>query len=73
MANMLDLPRELFLMVCSYLSTADLANLGSASPAHDLAVQQPLFAHIRIGSWPAFVKLVHAIIKGPAFSRLGIK
>ncbi|KAF2481932.1 hypothetical protein BDY17DRAFT_174168 [Neohortaea acidophila] len=70
MAIFLDLPRELYLMVCSLLTTADLIHLASTSRDHYRAVQQPLYSHVRISSYPALVNLVDALSTPPIISHV---
>ena len=73
MASILDLPRELYLMVCSYLTPTQLTQLAGVSRDHCLAVQQPLFAQIRLTSYAALVRLVSALTKVPIVSRISKK
>ncbi|KAF2166322.1 hypothetical protein M409DRAFT_23513 [Zasmidium cellare ATCC 36951] len=44
----MDLPREVFLMICAYLTPKDLTRLAHFSKDCYLAVQQPLYEHIDI-------------------------
>lgn len=73
MASMLELPRELYLMTCDYLSPSDLARLARVTKDHYLAVQQPLFKTIRINTFGNLVKLVHTITKPPIVSTISKK
>ncbi len=70
MATFIDLPREIYLMVCALLTTTDLTKLASISRDHYLAVQQPLYSSIRIISYKALVKLVGSSVKAPVVSHL---
>lgn len=73
MAKMLDLPRELYLIVCSHLSTRELTWLAGVSRDHYLAVQQPLFSRITTKSFSALVKLVSTLTKTPVVSHISSK
>lgn len=73
MATMLDLPRELYLMICSDLGTKELKQLAGVSRDHYLAVQQPLFLRARITSFGALVKLVSTLTKPPVVSQISTK
>ncbi|KAK5114342.1 hypothetical protein LTR62_002594 [Meristemomyces frigidus] len=70
MATMLDLPRELYLIICSDLTPPELARLGGVSKDHYLAVQQALYNHIAIDSYSRLVKLVETLAKVPVVSRI---
>ena len=73
MASMLELPRELYLMICDYLSPRDLAQLARVNKDHYLAAQQPLFKNIKITAFGNLVKLVHTITKPPIVSIISKK
>jgi hypothetical protein len=64
----LALPRELYLDLCSFLDTKDLANLAKMSRDHYLAVQQPLLALVTITSFGQLVKLASTITRVPIVS-----
>ena len=68
MASMLQLPRELYLEICSYLQPPVLANLSGVSRDHYLAVQEPLYARIRITKYKNLIKLVNTLQKAPLVS-----
>lgn len=70
---MLELPRELYLMICDYLSPKDLARLACVTKDHYLAAQQPLFKTIRITAFGNLVKLVSTITKPPIVSSISKK
>lgn len=72
-ATMLDLPRELYLMVCSYLTPTELSKLAGVSRDHYLAIQEPLFRHIRVTSHARLVKLVGTLMKVPVVSTISKK
>ncbi|EME40232.1 hypothetical protein DOTSEDRAFT_28137 [Dothistroma septosporum NZE10] len=73
MTSMLELPRELYLMICDYLSPRDLARLAEVTQDHYLATQQPLFRAIKITAFGNLVKLVHTITKPPIVSTVSKK
>ncbi|KAK3075595.1 hypothetical protein LTR53_000933 [Teratosphaeriaceae sp. CCFEE 6253] len=66
--SMLDLPRELYLMVCSYLQPTDLASLAGITRDHYLAVQEPLYTTIRIAVYSHLVRLVETLGRIPVVS-----
>ncbi|KAK5130072.1 hypothetical protein LTR08_002505 [Meristemomyces frigidus] len=70
MLSILDLPRELYLDVCSYLEPFDLSKLARVSRDHYSAVQGPLYARIRITSYQSLVKLVHTLPRVPVVSHI---
>ena len=73
MATMLELPRELYLEICSYLEPKDLTHLARLSRDHYLAVQQPLFRHVSVYSYKALVKLHTTILTIPVVSHISPK
>ena len=70
MLSVLDLPRELYLMVCTYLQPTDLARLAGVSRDHYLAAQEPLYTAITITSYGRFVKLVDILRRVPVVSTI---
>ncbi|KAK4540903.1 hypothetical protein LTR36_008845 [Oleoguttula mirabilis] len=70
MPSFLDLPRELYLEVCSYLKHTDLTRLAGVSRDSYLAVQEPLYARIRITAYGNLVKLVHTLRGVPVVSQI---
>lgn len=70
MATFLELPREIYLIICSLLSTADLITLASLSRNHYLAAQRPLYSNVRLGHYGALIKLIGALNKVPIVSHI---
>ena len=73
MATILDLPRELYLIICSNLSPTDLTRLAGVSRDHYLTAQGPLFSRIHLTSFSALVKLVGTLMKVPVVSQISPK
>ena len=73
MASMLELPWELYLLICNFLTPIELTRLAGVSRDHYLAVQQPLFSRVQITSFGALVKLVGTLLKAPIVSRISPK
>ncbi|CZT15321.1 uncharacterized protein RCC_12043 [Ramularia collo-cygni] len=71
--SMLTLPRELYLIVCSYLSPSDLSSLAGMSKDYYLSVQESLFAQIDITSFGKLVKLVATLMKPPVVSKISAR
>jgi len=67
---MLELPRELYLMICSYLEPTDLTKLAGVSRDTYLAVQQPLYARINITAYASLIKLVNTLQRVPVVSHI---
>ncbi|KAH9827747.1 hypothetical protein Tdes44962_MAKER09654 [Teratosphaeria destructans] len=72
MASFLDLPRELFLSVCSYLAPTELTSLAGVSRDNYLAVQQPLFHRIQLTRYGNLIKLVHTLQQIPIVSPISL-
>ncbi|KAK5125257.1 hypothetical protein LTR85_000933 [Meristemomyces frigidus] len=70
MPSFLDLPRELYLEVCSYLKPTELTKLAGVSRDSYLAVQQPLYARINIKEYGNLIKLVHTLRGVPVVSQV---
>ncbi|KAK0364388.1 hypothetical protein LTR91_024866 [Friedmanniomyces endolithicus] len=70
MLSVLDLPRELYLIVCTHLQPTDLARLAGVSRDHYLAAQEPLYTSITITSYSRFVKLVDTLRRVPVVSTI---
>ena len=70
MTSILDLPRELFLEVCSQLAPTEVTGLGAVCRDLYLAVQQPLYSRIRLTSYGSLVKLIGTLTKSPVVSKL---
>lgn len=71
--GLLDLPRELYLLVCANLTTTSLTNLAVVSRDHYLAVQAPLFSRIVLTSYGALIKLEGPLTRVPVVSRISPK
>lgn len=70
MAALLDIPRELFLMICTYLSPQDLAKLTLASRNTYVTTQPVLYRSVKIPTYTALVKLTRTLVQAPVVSRL---
>lgn len=70
MPSFLDLPRELYLEVCSYLQPSDLTGLAGVSRDSYLAVQGPLYTSIKITAYGNLIKLVHTLKGVPVVSQV---
>ena len=70
MLTILDLPRELYLEVCSYLQPTDLAKLAGVCKDNYLAVLQPLYADVKITAYGNLIKLVDTLRKTPVVSHI---
>ncbi|TKA22383.1 hypothetical protein B0A50_08265 [Salinomyces thailandicus] len=68
--SILDLPRELYLEVCSYLTVPDLTRTARLCRDHYLAVQQPLYTDIKIETHSKLIKLVETLTKTPTVSHI---
>lgn len=73
MASMLELPRELYLIVCDYLTPVELSKLAGVSRDNYLAAQEPLYSNIKITSFEQLVKLVGSLTKPPVVSNISPK
>lgn len=69
----MDLPREIYLMVCAYLSPQDLARLALLGKDCYLAVQQPLYDHVDITAWEQLTRLCRALTGIPIVSHISVK
>ncbi|KAI5361758.1 Putative F-box domain-containing protein [Septoria linicola] len=67
-ASMLQLPRELYLECCAYLTPTDLTKLSRVSRDHYLAVQESLYGHVGITTFPQLVNLVRTVGRAPIVS-----
>jgi len=68
---MLELPRELYLMICEYLKpTTDLTRLAGVCKDHYLAVQQPRYREVNITSYRSLIELVQTLQKVPVVSHI---
>ncbi|KAF2769422.1 hypothetical protein EJ03DRAFT_336283 [Teratosphaeria nubilosa] len=72
MLSFLDLPRELFISVCSYLAPTELTKVAGVSRDHYLAVQQPLYNRIQLTKYGNLVKLVHTLQRVPIVSIISL-
>lgn len=70
MVALLDMPRELFLMVCTFLDARDLAKLSAASRNIYVATQPVLYQNVTIPTYEALVKLTRTLVKTPVVSQL---
>jgi hypothetical protein len=70
MAALLDIPRELFLMICTYLSPQDLAKLTLASRNTYVTTQPVLYRSVKLPTYTALVKLTRTLVQAPVVSRL---
>jgi hypothetical protein len=70
MAALLDIPRELFLMICTYLSPQDLAKLTLASRNTYVTTQSVLYTSVKLPTYTALVKLTRTLVQAPVVSRL---
>jgi len=70
MAALLDIPRELFLMICAYLGARDLAKLTLVSRNTYVTTQPVLYRNVTLPTYPALVKLTRALVKAPVVSHL---
>lgn len=70
MAALLDIPRELFLMVCALLSPQDLAKLTAVSRNLYVATQPVLYQNVTISTYSHLVKFTRTLVKAPVVSRL---
>jgi hypothetical protein len=70
MAALIDIPRELFLMICTYLSPQDLAKLTLASRNTYVTTQAVLYRSVKLPTYTALVKLTRTLVQAPAVSRL---
>ena len=73
MASLLQLPRELYLMVANLLTPVELTKLAGVSRDNYLAAQQPLYTNIRLTSYSSLVKLVGTLMKVPMVSHISAK
>lgn len=73
MASLLQLPRELYLMVANLLAPVELTKLAGVSRDNYLAAQQPLYTNIRLTSYSSLVKLVGTLMKVPMVSHISAK
>jgi hypothetical protein len=73
MATLLDLPRELFLLVCDQLPVLDLASLSQCSRMHYLATQESMYSKIALKTYNALVKLTWTMMRTPVVSLLTTK
>lgn len=67
---MLELPRELYLIICSDLTPTELAKLAGVTRDHYLAVQQPLYARVKITKYSNLIKLVDTLRRVPVVSTI---
>jgi cystathionine beta-lyase family protein involved in aluminum resistance len=70
MAPLLDIPRELFLMVCAHLTTQDLAKLTAVSRNTYVATQSVLYHSVALTNHKALVKFTRTLVKSPVVSKL---
>lgn len=70
---MLELPRELYLVVCSYLTPTDVAKLAGVSRDHYLATQQPLYARINITAYGLLIRLVDTLRRVLVVSHISLQ
>lgn len=70
MAAILDIPRELFLMICTYLSPQELAKLTLASRNTYVTTQPVLYKSVKLPTYAALVKLTRTLVQAPVVSRL---
>ncbi|KAK5686181.1 hypothetical protein LTS10_002296 [Elasticomyces elasticus] len=70
MLSLLDLPRELYLIITSHLQPTDLTHLAGVTRDHYLAAQEPLYTDVKITAYSRFVKLVDTLRKVPVVSTI---
>ena len=70
MAALLDIPRELFLMVCTYMSPQDLAELTLVSRNTYVTTQPVLYRTVELPTYKALIKLTRTLVKAPVVSCL---
>jgi hypothetical protein len=70
MAALLDIPRELFLMICASLTPQDLANLTAVSRNTYVATLPVLYHSVTLSNHAALVKFTRTLVKSPVVSQL---
>ena len=70
MAALLDIPRELFLMISTYLSPRDLAKLTLVSRNTYVTAQPVLYRTVELPTYKALIKLTRTLVKVPVVSCL---
>jgi len=70
MASLLDIPRELFLMICAYLSAQDLAKLTLVSRNTYVTTQPVLYGDVTLPTCAALVKFTRTLVQAPVVSHL---
>lgn len=70
MAALLDIPRELFLMICTYLSPQDLTKLTLVSRNTYVATQPVLYKTVTLPTYAALVKFTRTLVAAPVVSSL---
>lgn len=69
----MDLPREIYLMLCACLTPQDLARLALVGKDCYLAVQQPLYNQVNITTWEQLPRLCRALNGIPVVSNISAK
>lgn len=69
----MDLPREIYLMVCTYLTPKEYICMAAVSKDYYLAVQQPLYDHIEVDAWEKLPRLVRTLTSVPVVSHISAK
>ena len=70
MVSLFDIPRELFLIICTYLSPQDLAKLTLVSRNTYVATQPVLYRTVELPTYKALIKLTRTLMQAPVASRL---
>jgi hypothetical protein len=70
MVSLFDIPRELFLIICTYLSPQDLAKLTLVSRNTYVATQPVLYRTVELPTYKALIKLTRTLMRAPVASRL---
>lgn len=66
---MLDIPRELFLMICTYLSPQDLAKLTLSRNTY-VTTQPVLYRTVKLPTYTALIKFTRTLMQAPVVSHL---
>lgn len=65
MAGLLDIPRELYLSICTYLEQPELLGLSAVSRFAYIATQSPLYQNVRVSTYPGLIKLTRTLNERP--------
>jgi hypothetical protein len=70
MAALLDIPRELFLIICAHLNPQHLAKLTQVSRNTYVTTQPVLYKSVSLPTYTALVKLTRTLVQAPVVSHL---